>query len=144
MPTDLTPVDESLAGALSAERSRQRGTLTLIASENHASDAVLQAQGPVLTSNYAEGRPGKRHYGGCEHADEVERLAKERAGELFDAPHANVQPQSGTQANLAAYEALLEPGDRILSLELSDDGHLSHGHGATAVATLCEEFPVYE
>jgi len=135
MPTDLTPLDESLANALSAERERQRETLTLIASENHASDAVLRAQGSVLTNNYAEGRPGKRYYGGCAHADEVERLAIERAKELFDAPHANVQPHSGTQANLAAYEALLEPGDRILSLELADGGHLSHGHDATAVAT---------
>ena len=138
MPTDLTPVDEPLADALSAERSRQRETLTLIASENHASDAVLRAQGSVLTNNYAEGRPGGRYYAGCAHADEVERLAKERAKELFDAPHANVQPHSGTQANFAAYEALLEPGDRILSLELTDGGHLSHGHGATAVATHYE------
>ncbi len=135
VPTDLTAVDESLADALSAERERQRETLTLIASENHASEAVLRAQGSVLTNNYAEGRPGDRYYAGCEHADEVERLAIERARELFDAPHANVQPHSGTQANLAAYEALLAPGDRILSLELSDGGHLSHGHDATAVAT---------
>ena len=135
MPTDLTPVDDSLADALTAERERQRETLTLIASENHASEAVLQAQGSVLTNNYAEGTPGDRYYAGCAHADEVERLATERAKELFDAPHANVQPHSGTQANLATYEALLAPGDRLLSLALSNGGHLSHGHDATAVAT---------
>jgi glycine hydroxymethyltransferase len=138
MPTDLTPVDDSLADALTAERERQRETLTLIASENHASEAVLQAQGSVLTNNYAEGRPGDRYYAGCAHADEVERLATERAKELFDAPHANVQPHSGTQANLATYEALLEPGDRILSLALPDGGHLSHGHDATLAATHYE------
>ena len=138
VPTDLTPVDESLAEALSAERERQRETLTLIASENHASEAVLRAQGSVLTNNYAEGRPGERYYAGCAHADEVERLAIERARELFDTVHANVQPHSGTQANLAAYEALLEPGDSILSLELTSGGHLSHGHDATAVATHYE------
>lgn len=138
MPTDLTPVDDSLTDALAAERERQRETLTLIASENHASEAVLQAQGSVLTNNYAEGRPGDRYYAGCEHADEVERLAKERAKELFDAPHADVQPHSGTQANLATFEALLEPDDRILSLALSDGGHLSHGHDATLPATHYE------
>jgi len=133
MPTDLTPVDDDLADALDAERDRQRDTLSLIASENHASGAVLAAQGSVLTNKYAEGTPGERYYGGCEHADTVERLAIERANALFGAEHVNVQPHSGTQANLAAYQALLEPGDRILSLEMTHGGHLSHGQPYTLV-----------
>jgi glycine hydroxymethyltransferase len=133
MPTDLTPVDDDLADALDAERQRQRDTLSLIASENHASEAVLAAQGSVLTNKYAEGQPGERYYGGCEHADTVERLAIERAKTLFGAEHANVQPHSGTQANLAAYQALLEPGDRILSLEMTHGGHLSHGQPYTLI-----------
>ncbi|MFB6074448.1 MAG: serine hydroxymethyltransferase [Haloarculaceae archaeon] len=133
MPTDLTPVDEELSAALAAERDRQRETLSLIASENHASDAVLAAQGSVLTNKYAEGTPGDRYYGGCEHADAVERLAAERARDLFGADHVNVQLHSGTSANLAAYQALLDPGDRILSLKLSHGGHLSHGQPYTLV-----------
>jgi glycine hydroxymethyltransferase len=133
MPVDLTPVDDRLADALASERERQRETLSLIASENHASDAVLAAQGSVLTNKYAEGSPGERYYGGCEHADRVERLAVERARELFGAEHVNVQPHSGTQANLAAYGALLEPGDRILSLSMTHGGHLSHGQPYTMV-----------
>jgi len=133
MPTDLSPVDDALADALAAERSRQRETLSLIASENHASEAVLAAQGSVLTNKYAEGDPGDRYYGGCEHADTVERLARERAREVFGADHANVQPHSGTQANLAAYQALLDSGDTILSLEMSHGGHLSHGQPYTMV-----------
>jgi len=133
VPTDLTPVDADLADALRAERRRQRDTLSLIASENHASEAVLAAQGSVLTNKYAEGQPGERYYGGCEHADAVERLAVERARELFGAEHVNVQPHSGTQANLAAYQALLEPGDRVLSLQMTHGGHLSHGQPYTMV-----------
>lgn len=133
MPTDLSPVDGALSDALAAERSRQRETLSLIASENHASEAVLAAQGSVLTNKYAEGDPGDRYYGGCEHADTVERLARERARELFGADHANVQPHSGTQANLAAYQALLDSGDTILSLSMSHGGHLSHGQPYTMV-----------
>ncbi|WP_436912127.1 serine hydroxymethyltransferase [Halosimplex marinum] len=133
MPTDLSPVDDRLADALAAERTRQRETLSLIASENYASEAVLAAQGSVLTNKYAEGEPGDRYYAGCEHADEVERLARERARKLFGADHANVQPHSGTQANLAAYQALLDSGDRILSLEMSHGGHLSHGQPYTMV-----------
>ncbi|MFC7195782.1 hypothetical protein ACFQL4_16025 [Halosimplex aquaticum] len=116
MPTDLSPVDDALADALDDERTRQRETLSLVASENYASEAVLAAQGSVLTNKYAEGSPGERYYGGCEHADAVERLAQERARELFGADHANVQPHSGTQANLAAYQALLDSGDTVLSL----------------------------
>ncbi|WP_415382869.1 serine hydroxymethyltransferase [Halosimplex sp. TS25] len=133
MPTDLSPVDDALADALESERARQRGTLSLIASENYASEAVLAAQGSVLTNKYAEGDPGDRYYAGCEHADAVERLASERARDLFGAEHANVQPHSGTQANLAAYQALLDSGDRILSLELRHGGHLSHGQPYTMV-----------
>jgi len=133
MPTDLSPVDDDLAAALADERDRQRETLSLIASENHASEAVLAAQGSVLTNKYAEGAPGDRYYGGCAHADRVERLAIERARELFDADHVNVQPHSGTSANLATYQALLEPGDRILSLEMNHGGHLSHGQPYTLV-----------
>ena len=133
MPTDLSPVDDALADALDAERTRQRETLSLIASENYASEAVLAAQGSVLTNKYAEGEPGDRYYGGCEHADTVERLAQERARELFDAEYATVQPHSGTQANLAAYQSLLDSGDTILSLEMSHGGHLSHGQPYTMV-----------
>ncbi|WP_123537263.1 serine hydroxymethyltransferase [Halosimplex salinum] len=133
MPTDLSPVDSALTEALESERSRQRDTLSLIASENYASEAVLAAQGSVLTNKYAEGNPGERYYAGCEHADTVERLAKERACDLFSAEHANVQPHSGTQANFAAYQALLDSGDRILSLEMTHGGHLSHGQPYTAV-----------
>jgi len=133
MPTDLTPVEDELTDALAAERDRQREPLSLIASENHASDAVLQAQGSVLTNKYAEGQPGERYYAGCEHADAVEELAVERATELFGAEHANVQPHSGTSASLAAYQALLSPGDRILSLEMAHGGHLSHDQPYTMV-----------
>ncbi|WP_459194902.1 serine hydroxymethyltransferase [Halosimplex sp. J119] len=133
MTTDLSPVDDALADALADERTRQRETLSLIASENYASEAVLAAQGSVLTNKYAEGNPGERYYGGCEHANRVERLAQERARELFGAEHANVQPHSGTQANLAAYQALLDSGDTVLSLEMSHGGHLSHGQPYTAV-----------
>jgi len=133
MPTDLSPVDDGLAESLEAERTRQRDTLSLIASENYASEAVLAAQGSVLTNKYAEVAPGDRYYGGCEHADAVERLAQERARELFDAEYANVQPHSGTQANLAAYQALLDSGDTILSLTMSHGGHLSHGQPYTMV-----------
>ncbi|WP_394327403.1 serine hydroxymethyltransferase [Halopelagius longus] len=127
----LPTTDSDLSNAIAAERERQRDTLAMIASENYASESVLEAQGSVLTNKYAEGDPGNRYYAGCEHVDTVEEIAIERAKELFGAEHANVQPHSGTQANLAAYLALLEPGDRILSLELSHGGHLSHGHERT-------------
>ncbi len=122
--------DSDVADALTAERKRQNGTLTLIASENHVSEAVLAAQGSELTNKYAEGYPDSRYYGGCEHADEVEKLAIERANALWGAEHVNVQPHSGTQANMSVYLAMLDAGDRILSLELNDGGHLSHGHPA--------------
>jgi glycine hydroxymethyltransferase len=122
--------DPAVADALTAERERQNDTLAMIASENHVSEAVLQAQRSELTNKYAEGYPGARYYGGCEHADTVEQLAIDRAEELWGADHVNIQPHSGTQANMAVYLAMLDPGDRILSLELEDGGHLSHGHPA--------------
>ncbi|ELZ34974.1 serine hydroxymethyltransferase [Halogeometricum pallidum JCM 14848] len=123
-------VDPAVADALEGEVDRQRNTLAMIASENHVSEAVLQAQGSALTNKYAEGYPGSRYYAGCEYADEVEELAIDRAKELWGAEHVNVQPHSGTQANMGVYLAVLDPGDKILSLELSHGGHLSHGHPA--------------
>ena len=122
--------DPAVADALESERERQNDTLAMIASENHASEAVLKAQGSELTNKYAEGYPGERYYAGCEHADTVEEFARERAKELWGADHVNVQPHSGTQANMGVYLAMLEPGDRILSMELEHGGHLSHGHPA--------------
>jgi glycine hydroxymethyltransferase len=119
--------DEALWAALEAETRRQETHVELIASENYASPRVLEAQGTVLTNKYAEGYPGKRYYGGCEHVDEVERLAVERARALFDAGYANVQPHSGSQANAAAYMALLEPGETLLGMSLAHGGHLTHG-----------------
>ncbi|APX95928.1 serine hydroxymethyltransferase [Natronorubrum daqingense] len=129
-------VDPAVADALEGEVERQRSSLQMIASENHASQAVIDAQGSALTNKYAEGYPGSRYYGGCEYADEVEQLAIDRAKELFGAEHVNVQPHSGTQANQAVYFAMLEPGDKILSLDLTHGGHLSHGHPANFVGQL--------
>ncbi|WP_137290117.1 serine hydroxymethyltransferase [Natronorubrum halophilum] len=129
-------VDPAVADALEGEVDRQRNSLQMIASENHASRAVIDAQGSALTNKYAEGYPGSRYYGGCEFADEVEQLAIDRAEELFGAEHVNVQPHSGTQANQAVYFAMLEPGDKILSLDLTHGGHLSHGHPANFVGQL--------
>jgi len=123
----LMAQDPEVAGAILRDIERQQTRLNLIASENYASRAILEAQGSVLTNKYAEGYPGRRYYGGCEFVDEVERLAIERAKSLFGAEHANVQPHSGTQANFAAYFALLEPGDRILAMDLAHGGHLTHG-----------------
>jgi glycine hydroxymethyltransferase len=122
-----TEVDSEVQEALDGELERQRTNIELIASENFASQAVLAAQGSVLTNKYAEGYPGKRYYGGCEEVDKVENLAIERAKELFGAEHVNVQPHSGSQANEAAYAALIEPGDRVLSMDLAHGGHLTHG-----------------
>ncbi|ELZ83011.1 serine hydroxymethyltransferase [Haloferax elongans ATCC BAA-1513] len=129
-------VDPAVADALEGEVERQRDTLAMIASENHVSKAVLEAQGSALTNKYAEGYPGKRYYAGCEYADEVENLAIERATELWGAEHVNVQPHSGTQANMGVYLAMLEPGDKILSLDLTHGGHLSHGHPANFTGKL--------
>jgi glycine hydroxymethyltransferase len=123
-------VDPEVADALAGEVGRQQDTLAMIASENHVSEAVLEAQSSVLTNKYAEGYPGSRYYGGCEYADEVEGLAIDRAKELWGAEHVNVQPHSGSQANMGVYLAMLDPGDRIMSLDLTHGGHLSHGHPA--------------
>src|ERR687895_761449 len=120
-------VDSEVQEALDGELERQRTTIELIASENFTSPAVLAAQGSVMTNKYAEGYPGKRYYGGCEFMDVVEQLAIDRAKELFGAEHVNVQPHSGSQANEAAYAALLEPGEKILSMDLAHGGHLTHG-----------------
>jgi len=120
-------VDHEVQAALDGELERQRTTIELIASENFASPAVLAAQGSVLTNKYAEGYPGKRYYGGCDQVDKVETLAIERARELFGADHVNVQPHSGSQANEGAYAALIEPGDKVLAMDLAHGGHLTHG-----------------
>lgn len=119
--------DPELAAAIAAERQRQEDHVELIASENYASPRVLEAQGSVLTNKYAEGYPGKRYYGGCEHVDVAERLAIERAKQLFGADYANVQPHSGSQANAAVFLALLKPGETILGMSLAHGGHLTHG-----------------
>ncbi|MEV4731091.1 serine hydroxymethyltransferase [Saccharopolyspora sp. NPDC049426] len=123
----LATVDPEVAAAVGAELGRQQNTLEMIASENFAPQAVLQAQGSVLTNKYAEGYPGKRYYGGCEHVDVVEQLAIDRIKDLFGASYANVQPHSGAQANAAAMFALLKPGDTIMGLDLAHGGHLTHG-----------------
>jgi glycine hydroxymethyltransferase len=119
--------DDELFAALQAERRRQEEHVELIASENYASPRVLEAQGSVLTNKYAEGYPGRRYYGGCEYVDQAEELAVERAKELFGADYANVQPHSGSQANVAAFMAMIEPGDTILGMSLAHGGHLTHG-----------------
>lgn len=123
----LKDLDPRVAAAIKQDEQRQRFTINLIASENYASRAVLEAQGSVLTNKYAEGYPGKRYYGGCDNMDAVERLAIERARKLFKAEHANVQAHSGAQANMAAYFALLEYGDTVLAMSLANGGHLTHG-----------------
>jgi glycine hydroxymethyltransferase len=123
----IADFDPQLAKALASERTRQEEHIELIASENYASPRVLEAQGSVLTNKYAEGYPGKRYYGGCEFVDIAEQLAIDRAKELFGASYANVQPHSGSQANAAAYLALLQPGDTILGMSLDHGGHLTHG-----------------
>jgi glycine hydroxymethyltransferase len=128
MSRPLSESDPDIAGAINNEARRQHDGLELIASENFVSQAVLQAMGSVFTNKYAEGYPGKRYYGGCEFADVAENLARDRARQLFGAEHANVQPHSGSQANMAAFMALLHPGDAILGLNLAHGGHLTHGH----------------
>ncbi|HWY21442.1 MAG TPA: serine hydroxymethyltransferase [Candidatus Acidoferrum sp.] len=124
----LYEADPQIAAAIDNEARRQHEGLELIASENFVSEAVLEAAGSVFTNKYAEGYPGKRYYGGCEYADVVENLARDRAKQLFGAEHANVQPHAGSQANMEAYAAVLQPGDTILGLNLAHGGHLTHGH----------------
>ena len=128
MSRPLFEVDPEVANAIDNEVRRQHEGLELIASENFVSEAVLEAMGSVFTNKYAEGYPGKRYYGGCEFTDVVENLARERAKQLFGAEHANVQPHAGSQANMEAYAAVLQPGDTILGLNLAHGGHLTHGH----------------
>jgi glycine hydroxymethyltransferase len=128
MSRPLYQADPEVAAAIDNEVRRQHEGLELIASENFVSEAVLEAMGSVFTNKYAEGYPGKRYYGGCEFADIVENLARERAKQLFGAEHANVQPHAGSQANMEAYSAVLQPGDTILGLNLAHGGHLTHGH----------------
>jgi glycine hydroxymethyltransferase len=124
----LAQADPEVAAALAQETLRQHEGLEMIASENFVSEAVLEAAGSVFTNKYAEGYPGRRYYGGCEFSDVVENLARERAKQIFGAEHVNVQPHSGSQANAAAYAAVLQPGDTILGLDLAHGGHLTHGH----------------
>src|ERR1700759_1960131 len=128
MRRPLAEADPEIAAAVDHEIRRQHEGLEMIASENFVSQAVLEAAGSVFTNKYAEGYPGKRYYGGCEFADVVENLARDRAKQLFGAEHVNVQSHSGSQANAAAYMTLVQPGDTVLGLDLSHGGHLTHGH----------------
>jgi glycine hydroxymethyltransferase len=128
MAFTLAQADPEIAAAIDHETLRQHEGLEMIASENFVSEAVLEAAGSVFTNKYAEGLPGRRYYGGCEYADIVENLARDRAKQIFGAEHANVQPHSGSQANASAYAAVLKPGDTILGLDLAHGGHLTHGH----------------
>ncbi|HEY2391379.1 MAG TPA: serine hydroxymethyltransferase [Candidatus Angelobacter sp.] len=128
MSRSLAESDPEIARAIANEANRQHEGLELIASENFVSMAVLEAAGSVFTNKYAEGYPGKRYYGGCEFADVVETIARDRAKEIFGSEHVNVQPHSGSQANMAAYMALLQPGDAVMGLNLAHGGHLTHGH----------------
>ncbi|GIX31066.1 MAG: serine hydroxymethyltransferase [Porticoccaceae bacterium] len=137
----LEVVDPELWQAIRAEERRQEEHLELIASENYASPAVMAAQGTVLTNKYAEGYPGRRYYGGCEHVDEAERLAVERAMALFDCDYANVQPHSGAQANAAVFLALAEPGDVVMGMSLAEGGHLTHGSPANFSGKLYRIVP---
>src|SRR5215469_7322801 len=128
MTRSLSEVDPEVFAAIENEQRRQHEGLELIASENFVSEAVLEAAGSVFTNKYAEGYPGKRYYGGGEVTDVVENLARDRAKQLFGAEHANVQPHSGSTANMAAYAAVIQPGDTVLGLNLAHGGHLTHGH----------------
>src|SRR5690625_4598682 len=123
----LKKEDQEIYQAIVAEKKRQQNNIVLIASENFVSHSVMEAMGSVMTNKYAEGYPGRRYYGGCEHVDVAENLARERAKKLFQAEHANVQPHSGAQANMAVYFTILKPGDTVLGMNLSHGGHLTHG-----------------
>jgi glycine hydroxymethyltransferase len=133
---DILQIDPEVAQAIQLEIDRQRQKIELIASENFVSKAVMAVMGSPLTNKYAEGYPGKRYYGGCEHVDTVEDLARTRAKEIFGADHVNVQPHSGAQANMAVYQALLKPGDTVLGMNLSEGGHLTHGSPVNASGIL--------
>lgn len=141
MRRPLAEVDPAVAAALHDETRRQQDFLELIASENFTSEAILEATGSIFTNKYAEGYPGRRYYGGCEHSDVVENLARDRARQLFGAEYANVQPHSGSQANQAAFAAVLEPGDTILGMNLSHGGHLTHGHHLNFSGKLYKVIP---
>src|SRR6266478_3764339 len=132
----LKDLDPEIYSAIQNEERRQASGLELIASENFTYKAVLEATGSVFTNKYAEGYPGRRYYGGCEYADVVESLAIERAKQLFGAEHANVQPHSGSQANMAAYLTVLKPGDTVLGMSLAHGGHLTHGHPLSLTGQL--------
>jgi glycine hydroxymethyltransferase len=138
---NLKNIDEEIYQLIQKEDERQKYTLELIASENFVSDAVLEAQGSILTNKYAEGYPGKKYYGGCQFIDEVETLAINRAKKLFSADHANVQPHSGSQANMAVYFSALKPGDTILSMNLAHGGHLTHGSPVNFSGKLYDIIP---
>ena len=138
---ELYSADSEVAAAMEQELTRQRTHIELIASENFVSPAVIAAMGSHLTNKYAEGYPGKRYYGGCEYVDIVEQLAIDRAKKLFGAEHANVQPHSGAQANMAVYYALLQPGDRILGMSLAHGGHLTHGYKINIPANISTAVP---
>jgi glycine hydroxymethyltransferase len=138
---ELKKTDPEIYQAIVDEIRREQDKIVLIASENYASRGVLEAQGSVFTNKYAEGYPHKRYYGGCEYADRVENLAIERAKELFGAEHVNVQPHSGTQANMAVYLAMLKPKDKILGLSLNHGGHLSHGVAVNFSGILYKAYP---
>src|SRR5919198_544159 len=139
--SSLADVDPEVADAIGRELERQQRTLEMIASENFVPQAVLECQGSVLTNKYAEGYPGRRYYGGCEHVDIIEQLAIDRAKALFGAQHANVQPHAGAQANTSVYHALLRPGDSIMGLALPHGGHLSHGMKLNVSGRLYEIIP---
>ena len=138
---DISDIDQEIARVVQKEVDRQNNGLELIASENFVSAAVLKVMGSVLTNKYAEGYPGRRYYGGCEHVDVAEELAIERAKNLFQAEHANVQPHSGAQANMAVYFAHLKPGDTVLGMNLAHGGHLTHGHPLNFSGQLYEIVP---
>ena len=138
---NLLNEDPEIWAHIKNELERQQNTIELIASENIVSEAVLEAMGSILTNKYAEGYPNKRYYGGCEHIDKIEQIAIDRAKKLFHAEHANVQPHSGAQANIAAYQALLEPGDTVLGMSLQNGGHLTHGASVNASGKLYNFIP---
>src|SRR5260370_493294 len=141
MSRPLAEVDPEVYRAIRHEVERQHSQLELIASENFTSEAVLEAAGSVFTNKYAEGYPGKRYYGGCEYADVVENLARDRAMKLFNAEYANVQPHSGSQANQEAYAAGLQPGGTLLGMNLAHGGHLTHGHPPNLPGKTYKEVP---